>query len=110
MWIFTNKGFISIVQHRDDPKTFLVRARRAEHLRNLFPNSEILILDDADYRYRVVIPRDVAVRRISELVDNIDYPNFKSSIPADDRPYQDLCHSVWYDAYGFQRRTENDAH
>ena len=39
MWVFTNKGFLSIVQHKDMPGHFQVRARTRRPLEELWPRS-----------------------------------------------------------------------
>lgn len=37
MWLFTKDSFVSIVQHRTQPNTVLVRARRKIEIERLFP-------------------------------------------------------------------------
>lgn len=38
MWMFTTKGFLSIVQHKDMPHHFQVKSRVPEPLQELWPD------------------------------------------------------------------------
>jgi len=58
MWVAMRDSFVSTVQDRNDPNTLVVRGRKAEHLKRLFPDREIVITPDADYVARVLVPRD----------------------------------------------------
>jgi hypothetical protein len=100
MWLFTNQGFISIVQHRDDPELMIVRARRAEHLQALLPDAEVLRLDRADYRYRVFVSRLDLETHMLDWIQAVDYDNFKDSIP--DHEYHDAAMGVWNVMYRLQ--------
>ncbi|HOF58820.1 MAG TPA: hypothetical protein PLT19_10870 [Syntrophorhabdaceae bacterium] len=102
MWVFTNKGFVSIVQHNTKKNTFIVRARFEEHIKNLFPDANVLKTPDADYRFRAFISKQIVSKVIASNIDNIDYGNFKNSI--DSRPYHDACINVWGDMYRAQQR------
>jgi hypothetical protein len=93
MWIFTNKGFISAVAHRDKPGLLLVRARRREHLHAALPGFEIQETPHADYRYRTEVPATLLAGLLYDQVAAIDYDNFKNSIA--DHAYHDACSSVW---------------
>ena len=72
MWIFTNKGFISAVEHHHDNKVMYVRARSAEHLQAIFPGEDIIRIETADYRFRVFVPREVFVETMTEQLASID--------------------------------------
>ena len=102
MWVFTNKGFLSIVQHRDDADTLVVRSRFAGHIKALFPSAKVLKTPRADYRYRAFLPRRLVAERLAAVVGEISYPNFKNSL-IDDR-YHDACMDVWEALYRHQRR------
>lgn len=86
MWIVTQQGFFSIVQHRDEPDTFLVRARVQGDLENMVQlsglNQKVLSTPQADYPYRVSLSREELGRVMDSLGNDIDYPNFKSRIAA----------------------------
>lgn len=83
MWLFTTKGFYSVVEHRDDPDLVLVRCRvRAdmaalkEHMPSIQPYED----KTADYRYRAIVPRREWLATMLELGDEIDYTNFKKAV------------------------------
>ena len=103
MWVFTKHGFVSIVQHRDDPSIFLVRSRNVRPLIALWPDYEIHELGLADYRYRIFVPRVVVSEVVMDLLDGLDYPNFKSAC-TDDDDYQIALASVWRTMYGYQEK------
>lgn len=72
MWLTTKTGFLSLVQHRDDPAYMLVRARVRKDLEDAFPQLAHGIEDQptADYRYRLVVSRgDVALYMLEELAE-----------------------------------------
>lgn len=82
MWIFTNDAYVSIVQHRDDPDTLLVRGRfRGDAARFLgLPQHHEIELTTADYRWRVVTSRATVEKAMLRAVRRVSYPNFKDSI------------------------------
>jgi hypothetical protein len=84
MWVFTNKGFFSIVEDRDNADNHLVRARMKGDLERLFKAYGVTKLQveetpDADYRFRVSLHKPVVTNAIGVAVDEIDYDNFKNS-------------------------------
>ena len=82
MWLFTQHGMVSVVQHREDPNMLLVRSREPGVLRELFKGTETRIhkLPKADDRYLALVDRDgfgdVMIRQINQ----INYPNFKNHL------------------------------
>ncbi len=103
MWIFTKHGFLSIVQHRDDSGTLLVRSRTLEPLETLWPDFEVKEIPWADYGYRIFVPREDVSEVIMGLFDWLDYHNFKSAC-TDDDDYQIALASVWRTMYGYQEK------
>ena len=103
MWIFTTNGFISIVEHRDEPDRLLVRARTPRPLEELWPNHEIITLEDADYRFRILAQRESVLDVVSDLVLSIDYDNFKNEC-FDHPEYLRSLGSVWRVMYDYQSR------
>jgi hypothetical protein len=84
MWIFTSSGFVSIVQHRDEPDTLIVRGRfqgDAARFLGLPPEAEELT-SSADYRFRCYAHRDEVAAAMLRAAQGIRYPNFKGSIRA----------------------------
>jgi len=101
MWIFTNKGFISMVENRDDKSTLMVRARNKEHLEAIFPGAVIDKTPSADYMFRTVVNKERAAQVIAGNVFSVDYDNFKNSIEEDE--YHMACSGVWHVLYQYQR-------
>lgn len=111
MWMFTQYGFYSVVcgldlaghSHGIDPETLMVRARDRRHLESLQKRfaqlSSIPIVDtlQTDYRFRMVVPKQVWVDVARDLAAEIDYGNFKSRAHSrtDDDQYVDALHKVW---------------
>ena len=58
MWIFTNDGFFSIAQHYTEMDCFQVKSRVSDVLEKLWPESEIEIIEDADYMTGQIIAVD----------------------------------------------------
>lgn len=102
MWIFTKHGFLSIVQHKFEPELFQVKARDPEPLQKLFSDYEMIIIDWADYRYRVEVPREEVMKRVSQIVDDVRYTSYK------DECEDDLFHRalvrIWNVMYRFQQK------
>lgn len=94
MWIMTNRGMLSLVQHNQRPEILLVRARDEGTLRDLFPDHEPIELPDADYRFRIEVQQSEMARMAAWLVQGIDYGNFKNSV--DDGPLHDAYLQVWH--------------
>jgi len=99
MWLFTDRGYFSAVVHRDDPSLLLVRARAREDLENLrplLPNLTIIENGGADYRWRIIVPREEWQGVVRTLIEEMNYSNFKSAV--EDRQgseRHDLYLSVW---------------
>lgn len=102
MWIFTNRGFLSIVEDRQQNGCLLVRAREREHLAALFPGREIAETPGRDYRFRTSVPRSEVSETLRREVESIHYPNFKDSLG--DARYQQACHEVWKVMFNYQNR------
>ncbi|AFT79049.1 hypothetical protein AMBLS11_12380 [Alteromonas macleodii str. 'Black Sea 11'] len=100
MWIFTSKGMVSCVRHRDVPSAILVRARSKDHLLH-FVGPELadryFHLQNCDYQHRAVIQELAFKQRLIEHADEIQYPDFKGSIPkaTEYTAYHQACHNVW---------------
>ncbi len=101
MWVFTTKSFISIVQDRDVPDGFMVRARKRQHLIDLFPDADVYTEAGSDYKWRARIPKSEAVEVITQALAAVEYDNFKNAIP--DHEYHDACSEVWSVMYHYQR-------
>lgn len=121
MWIQTRHGFFSIVEHREDVNTVLIRARDRDDLVNLcgvaadwkrkengprpagFEADRIIRDDAADYLWRLIVPRG-AWREVSDwLMLDIDYDNFKNAVKEKNPSRATLYMRIWTTLYEIQR-------
>ena len=95
MWIFSQKGFLSIVRHTAKPNVLIVRSRFQGHIERIFP--KVRVEEDAtrDYRYRAELPTKEVSKAIAGLVSGIDYDNFKGSLGTNDERYLNCCLDVY---------------
>jgi hypothetical protein len=85
---------LSVVEHRNDPRVLIVRARLKGDLVAFFGrNVTIDETPDADYRWRTYVSRPRLKIAISREVDKIEYDNFKNSVKNDAR--HDAYMKVW---------------
>jgi hypothetical protein len=101
MWICFNNAFISIVaDQRSDG--LMVRARKREHLVNLFGKRAKIIETPppADYRWRTIATRKQVADLLVRQVDELSYVNFKHACV--DRKLHDLYLGFWSDHYRYQ--------
>jgi hypothetical protein len=103
MWLFTSKSFISIVADKDDPTRRLLRSRCPGDIEELFPDANVFEDTNADYRYRAFVSAGDVKTRIGQYIEEIDYPNFKNSIPMYKRAYLYACTGVWSIMLGLQK-------
>ena len=106
MWLFTTQGFYSVVAHREDPGTLIVRARTREDieaLREQIPAIEPFEDAGADYRHRACVSRAEWLAAVAQLTADIDYDNFKSEV-AREQGYERarLYGHVWGEMLGLQ--------
>jgi len=102
MWVFTTDGFYSVVAHREDKDMLMVRCRAeadakalAKRLTTIMP-AAILHTPEADYAWRLVVPRVVWAWYLSKFVADLDYPNFKDAVAErQGRSRADVYHDVW---------------
>lgn len=103
MWIFTSSGFVSIVQHRDDADTLIVRGRfKGDAARFLgLPLDAEEALQQADYRFRCYAHRDEVASAMLRAAQAVRYPNFKDSIREAWR--KSVAMRVWSVMFGAQQ-------
>jgi len=87
MWIFTRDGFFSLaVTPFCKPGEVAVRARRREHIENLMARhaiqAEIMVFTEADYRFRIHLPRAEWGRIMQAEGEGLDYESFKDAMGA----------------------------
>ena len=122
MWIASRYGWVSIVCARADEgkgdidtETMMIRGRRKEHLEalqnafeDLAPYS-IIESHGTDYLYRIVCPKQVAKNLVSELVEEIEWGNFKGEAAKfakgnfPDSDYVSALHKTWGVMYDIQK-------
>jgi len=107
MWIFTTKGFLSIVQHNSMPGHFQVKSRAIDPLEALWPDQEIEEIDWADYRFRITILKAEVVPVLAEQIAAVGYTNFKNECRRDEE-YQEALGVVWETMYHYQTSVERD--
>ena len=121
MWIFSIYGMYSIACARRpdgslDPETVMVRARRADHLRNLqkrFPavaGADVVTLPNRDYRYRLIVPKSNWAAVLVEMVSEQKWSNFKDQVAKHQghagAVYTRALHDVWETMYHLQESEE----
>lgn len=93
MWIFTSRGFVSLVKSENSPELLLVRSRFEGHIEGLFPTAQVSAAHAADYPFRALLPKSVVIQKLHEIIADIDYGNFNESVK--DSRYHDACLEVW---------------
>ncbi len=81
MWILMNDSMLSVVRHNTLPDTLLVRARLAGDIEQVFPSAQVAENGGSDYRFRASVPEQEVAEAVRRRVLDIDYGNFKSSVP-----------------------------
>ena len=109
MWIFLKNAVVSVVEYYPtngyaddslaphDHSTLLVRARRADHLRNLgFADHEVASTPQNDYPFRVKCSRvKFAAMVRDEILNSLDYDNFKGKCAKDDSLPYGMLSEIW---------------
>ena len=96
MWLFTHKGFLSIVRHIDKPNILIVRSRFRGHIEKIFPKARVEEDGSRDYRFRAELPAKEVSKVIAEMVLRIEYDNFKNSLDMDGERYLNCCLDVYH--------------
>lgn len=104
MWLFTPKGFISVVADKNDPDgpRLLVRARSLHHLTSVLGDyiDQPFSVPGSDYAWRAWIRRKDLISITEQLIHSMDYSNFKNAI--EENAYHDACLDVWGAMYMYQ--------
>jgi len=80
MWVFTEKGFVSVVKDTKKPGMLIVRARDAESLSTISAMSGSPVVKSPlnDYPYRVFVDPQTYSLWLMETASEINYTNFKN--------------------------------
>jgi hypothetical protein len=100
MWLYTQSGFVSVVQHSRKHDHVVVRARSVQHIQELQRRYPLWLAgvaplqdDDADYRYRITVPKAMWAGAAQAMMLDIDYTNFKAKMSNSD--HVSLLHDIW---------------
>jgi len=96
MWIFTQKGFLSVVADNTKPDILIVRSRFKGHIENIFPKARVEEDSSRDYRFRTELPIREVAGTISSMASEICYENFKGSLDMSDENYVNCCLDVYH--------------
>ena len=102
MWLFTSKSFVSIVVDLTDDSKFLVRARMRGDIEELFPDAVVRKGEGTDYLYRASIPKETVAKKVNDYLMDMDYGNFKNSVPQDQDARHDAYMTVWSVMHNYQ--------
>jgi hypothetical protein len=101
MWLYANKGFLSIVENFRNKEELLVRSRFDGDIESFFPEAEILVDVGTDYKYRTFLPREQVVEAVKHYMENeLHYSNYKNSVKDSSR--LSAYHKVWHNMYDAQ--------
>jgi hypothetical protein len=111
MWLITPVGFFSVVRKPTDiqSETLTVRSRVRADLEALKTQylPELGAIQESqvnDYRFRATAPQAAVAAAMAQLVENLDYANFKDEVKARQGPARArLYHQVWDVLYRLQR-------
>jgi hypothetical protein len=111
MWVFTVDGFYSAVENKDDPSLLTVRTRTRQDAANLQGalarircHVEVVATPLADYGWRLFVPRDKWATYLHNVVEAIDYTNFKDEVAkVQGQKRADVYHDVWATMWDLQR-------
>lgn len=85
MWLFTPKGFYSVVQKRQDRAgdTLTIRTRNRadiDALKEYFPDAKPFRVKASDYAWRIRVPRQEWAAAVARMALEVDYSNFKDRV------------------------------
>ena len=102
MWLFTARGFYSVVT-TDGEGDYMVRGRVRADLEELLPIVEpfgrgrvVIETEDPAYRFRLLVDTDEWLRIAEVLSADVDYPKFKDRIHRLDARRAETYGRVWF--------------
>lgn len=110
MWLCLNQGFLSAVQDSKNPGYLLVRARDKQHLDTYFPDHEKFSYKNSDYAWRIRISQEDFAEFVKQQALNIDYSNFKDSIPTKLKKLKEWFSEIWWVGYDYQEQNKTRNH
>lgn len=115
MWVFTTKGFFSIVEHKKDPNRLLIRARIRKDIDNIkmlfealgLRVSDVLESASSDYRYRIFANRIDWASVMTHLITDMGYTNFKNAAyETDSSEIRDKRHEAYLDIWAIMHELQ----
>jgi hypothetical protein len=114
VWLITGLGFFSIARKPDDvgAGTLTIRARVKSDLESLRQHclpglGKIEENAGTDYRYRAKAPRGQVAEMLAQMVQDIDYENFKNEVAKTQGEHRATIYGkVWDVLYRLQIGTE----
>jgi len=106
MWVMFEDGFVSAVQDRDDAAILRIRSRDRRSLDIMLDKLRLvgqdveglepITAEGTDYRWRVIMPRELFGIFLLEVADEISYPNFKDQVTRTrGKKWHDAFMNVW---------------
>jgi hypothetical protein len=68
MWLYTHKGFLSIVQDFREENQVMVRGKFAEDILTYFPQASVEIDTGVDYKFKTSLPKEEVAERLQRYV------------------------------------------
>lgn len=115
MWIFSTKGFFSVVQQENDPDQVLIRARLKKDIQGLkrlfdaleLKTSRTIVNRNFDYKYRFSADRMDWILVMNRLMLDLDYRNFKDAVyKTDSRECRDERHEAYFQVWEATRKLQ----
>ena len=98
MWIFTEKGFISVVSEPKRKPLLTVRSRDIKSLVGLTKGHPETIVETpmADYPFRTYLSRSELTGHLADSVSALKYPNFKNQVALTrGKEFSEALYAVW---------------
>lgn len=112
MWLYIKTGFYSVVHKAPCNKDeLLVRTRSKNDIDKLQKqlkakyqfNGNIISSPEADYAYRIIVPREMLASFVANAAMELDYDNFKNTIRGKDYQRHEAYMKCWEAMYEWQR-------
>ena len=103
MLVFLNNSFLSIVKNRNNKDELLVRSRIKRDIEKVFSDSDVFEMENSDYKYRSYIKKTGVSCKLKNIVEDINYDNFKNSIPSDQSERHRSYLNVWTELRKLQK-------
>jgi hypothetical protein len=102
MWVFLSNSFLSVVADKNDSDFVWVRARVKGDIEKLFPCSKVTRTPKRDYLFRTRLHKHEVANVMAGKVLDINYTNFKDSVPKKEVRRHDSYLRVWNEMFRLQ--------